>query len=559
MSRQPGPGEPAPSRRLADLASGALVVAAVLALYLTAPAPDGFLWSDAPRHALNGVLIADFLREMPLERPIQWAFDYYLTWPALTVFFYPPLFAALSAPFVLLFGIDETVSLLPVAGHALALGAAMLVLLRPFLGPWGGAGAALVLLGSPAVAFWSRQVMLEVPAATWPAWAVVALLAWLRAGRPAALWVGVACLAAGIWTKLATLYALPLLPLAAWLRLGPDALRDRPVRRAHAVLALFVLPWAIHQLLFGRHNLANLAGAGDLALQPTNPWSWLWYARELPAMGGIGVLVSAFLLLLAGRRLWRDPRLSRELPLLLGWLGFAWLFFSFVALKEDRQGLHLLAPLVALGLLALARLLPGSWGGRIALLIGLAGFAQGLLLARPPAILGYREAAARAAEAASPGSTVLVAGERDGTLVFWLRASGRDDLAVLRADKLLLEVEARRTLGVAENRLSEAEIAERLAREGVDLVVAQADFWTDLEVMARFERVLRSNRFVELDRIPVRAVPYRPLPDQELVLYRASSRHPPEPVPLRVKIPLLGLTVEGLPRNRRAAVSASSE
>lgn len=554
MSRHPGPGESEPIRRpLADLAAGALVVAAVLALYLTAPAPDGFLWSDAPRHALNGVFLADFLREMPLDRPIRWAFDYYLTWPALTVFFYPPLFAVLSAPFVFLFGIDETVSLLPVVGHALALGLAMFVLLRPFLGPWGAAGAALLLLGSPAIAFWSRQVMLEVPAATWPAWAVVALLAWLRAGRSAALWAGVACLAAGIWTKLATLYALPLLPLAAWLRLGPDAARDRTVRRAHAVLALFVLPWALHQLFFGRHNLVNLAGAGDLPLQPTNPWSWLWYARELPAMGGIGVLVSAFLLLLAGRRLLRDPRLARELPLLLGWLGFAWLFFSLVALKEDRQGLHLLAPLVALGLLAVARLLPGRWGGRIVLLIGLSAFAQGLLLARPPAITGYRDAAATAAALARPGSTVLVAGERDGTLVFWLKASGREDLAVLRADKLLLEVEARRTLGVEENRLSEAEIAERLAREGVDLVVAQADFWTDLEVMARFERVLRSNRFVEFARVPVRAVPYRPLPDQELVLYRARDWRPPEPEPLRVKIPLLGLEIEGLPRNRSAA------
>ncbi len=559
MSGRPGPGEPAPTRRLADLASTALVVAAVLALYLTAPAPDGFLWSDAPRHALNGVLLADFLREMPLDRPIRWAFEYYLTWPALTVFFYPPLFAALSVPFVLLFGIDETVSLLPVAGHALALGLAMVVLLRPFLGPWGGAGAALVLLGSPAVAFWSRQVMLEVPAATWPAWAVVALLAWLCVGRPAALWAGVTCLAAGIWTKFATLYALPLLPLAAWLRLGPDALRDRTVRRAHAVLALFVLPWALHQLVFGRHNLVNLAGAGDLALQPTNPWSWLWYVRELPAMGGIGALVAAFLLLLAGRRLLRDPRLSRELPLLLGWLGFAWLFFSFVALKEDRQGLHLLAPLVALGFLALGRLLPGPWGGRIALLVGLVAFAQGLLLARPPAILGYRDAAATAAALARPGSTVLVAGERDGTLVFWLRAAGRDDLGVLRADKLLLEVEARRTLGVKENLLSEAEIAQRLSREGVDLVLAQADFWTDLEVMARFERVLASDRFVELARVPIRAVPYRPLPDQELVLYRARDWRPPEPAPLRVEIPLLGLAVEGLPRNRRAGVSAGAE
>ena len=466
-------------------------------------------------------------------------------------FFYPPLFYVVSLPFVLAFGVSESVSLLPVALHALLLGLALAAILRPQLGEAGAVGGALLVLGTPAIAFWARQVMLEIPSAAFPALAAACLLAWLRDGRPVGLWGGTAALAAGIWTKLTTVYALPLLPLAAWLRLGPAALRDRSVRRAHLLMAAAVLPWVVHQAAFGRHNVTNLAGAGDLALQPSEAWSWIWYLLELPRMGGLALLLVALLFLLRLPALLRDGSLARELPFLLGWLLCAYLFFSFTALKEDRQGLHLLPPIAALGLLALARTVPAPWAGRLALLLGLMGFAQGLLLARPPAITGYREAAAAAAALARPGSTVLVSGERDGTLVFWLKASGREDLAVLRADKLLLEVEARRTLGVKENLLSEAEIAERLAREGVDLVVAQADFWTDLSVMARFERVLASDRFVELARVPVRAVPYRPLPDQELVLYRAREWRPPEPVPIRVAIPLLGREIEGLPRNRR--------
>ncbi|MCS6779986.1 MAG: glycosyltransferase family 39 protein [Geminicoccaceae bacterium] len=534
--------------------AGALpVAAAVLALWWTAPAPDGFLWADAPRHAMNAVLLADALRELPLFHPVQWVFDYYLTWPALTVFFYPPLFYLASLPFVLLFGVSESVSLLPVALHALVLGLAVAAILRPLLGPSGAVGAALLVLGAPAIAFWARQVMLEIPSAAFPALAAACLLAWLREQRPRHLWAGTAALAAGIWTKLTAVYALPLLPLAAWLALGPTALRDRSVRRAHLLLGLLVLPWFVHQALFGRHNLANLAGAGDLVLQPSELASWVFYLLELPRMGGVALVLVAILFLLRAPVLLRDASLGRELPFLLGWLLFAWLFFSFTALKEDRQGLHLLPPIAALGFVALARTVPAPWAGRLALLLGVVGFLQGLLLARPPAITGYRDAAATAAALARPGSTVLVAGERDGTLVFWLKASGRQDLAVLRADKLLLEVEARRTLGVKENLASEEEIAQRLAREGVDMVVAQADFWTDLSVMARFERVLRSDRFLELDRVPIRAVPYRPLPDQELVLYRARDWRPPEPVPLRVKIPLLGLEIEGLPRNRRAS------
>lgn len=555
MKEPLAPPAAAPPGRAAKAASLALVLSAVAALYLTAPAPDGFLWSDAPRHALNAVLFADFLRELPLDRPIQWAFDYYLTWPALTVFFYPPLFYLTSLPFVLLFGVGESVSLVPVALHALILGLALAAILRPQLGEAGAAGAALLVLGAPAIAFWARQVMLEIPSAAFPALAAALLLAWLRDGRKTSLWAGTAALAAAIWTKLATVYALPLLPLAAWLRLGPEAIREPSVRRAHLVLGMAVAPWMVHQAVFGRHNLANLAGASDLLLQPGRLASWVFYVLELPRMGGAVLVLLATLFVLRLPVLLRDGGLGRELPFLLGWLLCAYLFFSFTALKEDRQGLHLLAPIAALGLLALARTLPAPWAGRLALGLGLVGFAQGLLLARPPAIVGYRDAAATAAALARPGSTVLVSGERDGTLVFWLKASGRDDIAVLRADKLLLEVEARRTLGVEENLLSEEEIAERLAREGVDLVLAQADFWTDLAVMARLERVLRSDRFVEIARVPIRAVPYRPLSDQELVLYRARDWRPAEPAPLRLDIPLLGLEIEGFPRNRRPAVT----
>lgn len=543
--------EPRTEGRARAVGLGLLALAVAL-LWLTAPAPDGFLWADAPRHAMNGVLLADASRELPLSDPIQWAFDYYLTWPASTIFFYPPLFYLASVPFVLTLGVSETASLVPVALHALVLGLALRAMLRPFLGELGAAGGGLLLLGAPAVAFWSRQVMLEVPSAAFPALAAACLLAWLRSGRPGAWWGGTAALAAAVWTKLSTVYALPLLPLAAWLRLGPLAVGDRAVRRGHLLLAAAVLPWIVHQAAFGRHNLANLAGAEDLALQPSVWASWLWYLLELPRMAGVALTALAALLLLAAPRLLRDAGLGRELPFLLGWLLLAWLFFSFTALKEDRQGLHLLAPLAALGLLALGRTLPPPWAGRVALLLGLAGFAQGLLLARPPAIAGYREAAATAAALARPGSTVLVSGERDGTLVFWLKASGRTDLAVLRADKLLLEVEARRSLGVKERQLEEEQIADRLARAGVDLVVAQAGFWTDLAVMARLERVLASERFVELERVPVRAVPYRPLPDQELVLYRARDWRPPEDEPLRLRIPLLGLEIEGRPRNRRS-------
>src|SRR6185503_5191069 len=66
-----------------------------------------------------------------------------------------------------------------------------------------------------------------------------------------------------------------------------------------------------------------------------------------------------------------------------------------------------------------------------------------------PFASGYREAAEWIAREAPKDAAVVFSGKRDGSFIFNMRAiEARRDIAVLRADKLLLEVSVRRTLGV---------------------------------------------------------------------------------------------------------------
>ena len=62
-----------------------VLVAAAMALYVSAPTEGDFWWSEAPRNALNGAFMLDLLRELPFDDPFRWAVDYYYQYPALTI------------------------------------------------------------------------------------------------------------------------------------------------------------------------------------------------------------------------------------------------------------------------------------------------------------------------------------------------------------------------------------------------------------------------------------------------------------------------------------------
>ena len=97
-----------------DLLYSGLLIGVVALFFIGAPHGGAFYVSDSPRHALNGVFVADFLRDMPFRDPAAYAYAYYAKYPALTILFYPPLFYFFSAPFYWLFGVSQGAGLVAV-------------------------------------------------------------------------------------------------------------------------------------------------------------------------------------------------------------------------------------------------------------------------------------------------------------------------------------------------------------------------------------------------------------------------------------------------------------
>src|SRR5947209_623594 len=118
-------------------ASFTILFCAIAALFVTAPRDGSFWWSDAPRHALDGAFFLDLLRDHPIASLRQYAVDYYVKYPALTVLFYPPLFAVSEAVVFSVCGVSHSSAVITVMVFYLAAAFGAYLLARRWFDRWG--------------------------------------------------------------------------------------------------------------------------------------------------------------------------------------------------------------------------------------------------------------------------------------------------------------------------------------------------------------------------------------------------------------------------------------
>lgn len=519
-----------------------LIMVCVALMFFGAPTGGAFEWSDAPRHALNGVFVKDALAALPFKDPAGYAYRYYAQYPALTILFYPPLFYFISAPFYAVFGVSHNTALLAIAVHYLFFAWGSWQLFRFWLGRWAACAAALMLVASPEIASWGRQVMLEIPAFAFLTWSAVMFTRYRREQRIVWLYLAAALLVLAMYTKISTCFMAAAFAGTLLAERRAALMRDRHTWFIVLLAGIALVPLLFITMKFGQANMQSVTGIADAAVSRTSISGWVWYLRQFPAQLGwplaaVAVIGAAFAVVRP--RVQAMVRMDTLFWVL--WFICGYLFFSAIDLKEPRHSIFILPPLVLAAAMLLARLpAPGS-------AIALAALAGAVLLQtlfmRPVLyVKGYAESANVIAQHAPAGSSVLFSGYRDGSFVFNMRShEERRDLTVVRADKLLLKVAVRRELGVQQNGLTEAEIGERINQLGIHYVVAQPGFWDDLEAMQRFERVLASPQFKEVARIPTPAN-YN-AHEKKLVIYRNLGNVYKGTVRQNIDLPIIGATI----------------
>ena len=158
-----------------------------------------------------------------------------------------------------------------------------------------------------------------------------------------------------------------------------------------------------------------------------------------------------------------------------------------------------------------------------------------------PAVAGMREAAEAVAQLAPPDTNVAFWGSRDGTFVYAMRAySGRRDLGVVRLDKILLsDVAVYVEHGFKENIISPDEMTDTLRNLHVQYVVFQTRYYDDLASVKTLEEMLGSDKFSEVERIPMTAN-YGKGYMADLVIYRMKAEVPRGRVAPSMQLKVLG-------------------
>lgn len=526
-------------RRDAGWLAGLLLVAGLgLA---TSPLDGGFWWSDAPRHALNGAFILDLVRNLPLRHPVEYAHQYYLQYPALTVLFYPPLVHVVMALAFALFGVSALVAQAVVAAFHLGLLVACYALARRWLTRPYAFAAALAAGAGPAVLLWSRQVMLDVPVYALVVGAAYWFLRWLDDDRPRALAAWVTLVVLAVYTKYNAGYIVVPFVLAALAARGPAVWRDRRIRIAAAAGAVALAPAAVLLLRYGSANLMSVVGSQATDLPRSSVDAWMFYLHALPHQLGWPVVVLApFGALWA----WRARTLSRPHWLLLAsWWVIGYVLLSGIALREERHALITLLPLGVFAMMALQATEPrlGRWPRAAAVLVAAGTTAWGLFATPAPNVEGHAQAARLVVSRAKPGANVLFSGYRDGSFIFAMRALEATQRTV-RADKLLLRLFIARERGVEDRGLQRDDILALLRKYGIRHVVAESGFWTDLPSMAALDALLHDRTlFTPVARVPIasNAGPAAP----ELVIYEFAGPVDDPPAALSLEMVGLGTTI----------------
>ena len=457
----------------------AFVIAVWVYLYLLHLPNNGLAFSDASRHAGNGLFWMDFLSTLP-PNPLEYALSYYARYPVIKPSLYPPLFYWIEAALFKIVGPEPLAAKTLVLLFALATALILLKWIRRWISPEVGWIAALYLL-LPGIVLWSHAVMLNIPAIAFLTAALYCANAWMDSNQRSTQRSKYLTIVFSILAALTHYLAgIVIAVLFAWFMLyyitkprDPDS-GGRSQKRFNPVLlvvflsaitvpcVILVFLWAPEQVTWIVPDLKKL----------TQLTTWRFYFRHGQELFLIGALILVSFGVIAG--LTRN-RLRRQTVLLVIWCLTVYVVLSLLKVRDTRY-LLFIAPafvlLIAIGAeilvsrlrgllpyksIALRRVVPLSLGVVIfPFFIYQAGKVQ------VPYVKGVEEVADYLAEVA-PNERIFYDDHLIGEFAFHVRAGDPDfQRQVVRGGKLLYAYAIHKNWRLKEYVDSPAAVVERL-------------------------------------------------------------------------------------------------
>jgi 4-amino-4-deoxy-L-arabinose transferase-like glycosyltransferase len=484
----------------------AVLIAATLLVTTKDITKGEFRYTDASRHAMDGVYFRDVLHDLPVTNLYDYTIRYYAKYPALALlYYYPPFFALVEGVFFSVLGISTVTARLTVVSFALLAITAWFYLIKRMYDDRLAFFSGFLIITTPFVVLWSRQVMLEIPAM-----ALVILSSYFFYNvievdnRRHAYFLGITLILAGL-TKQHTLFLIPFFILYSFARKRQRYLFTKEMIIAVSAVTLILVPTYAtiiksQVLLFEK----NVGAVGPLELTSMVSSSNLfYYPRKLPELVTWPVTVLALVsIALAIAR--RD---KREVFFLF-WLGSHVLMLVSLQIKDVRYAFLWIPPLVLFAVLSLSRL---TWSIRkvrvsTVLLVLVSVFQLGWSYPlNTPSISGYEEGAKFVVQYPK-GDTVLFDGWLDGHFIFYARKYDSEKrMIILRGRKMLYsspfsEWDSRMAESYVEDT---SDILGILDRYGTKYVIVESKDLVDIPARGLLRQVLRSDAFRLVRRIPI--------------------------------------------------------
>lgn len=199
---------------------------------------------DASRHAMNGALVYDSIREGGWRHPIEYTKQYYAKLPAISLPFHPPVFALWEAVFYAFLGVSYVAARMAV-GLAVALSCVLLyrLVIKTHKSPVFAVGVILAFGILPLSQWLAQEVMLEFPGLVFVLIAMTCAYHLNETVRYSSLWAIAFAVSAGlaVWTKQHAIFLAAVPPACALL--AGDWRRVRDLRMWTAV-AFILLSFA---------------------------------------------------------------------------------------------------------------------------------------------------------------------------------------------------------------------------------------------------------------------------------------------------------------------------
>jgi 4-amino-4-deoxy-L-arabinose transferase-like glycosyltransferase len=487
------------------------IAAIVVTLYLSAPKAEDFGWPDAATFPLNGELIRDFIASGFHQSPMAFATDWFRRYPAVTLSLYPPIFPVVEAFAFTVFGFSHAVAQATVAAFtALAAYATYRIASTAVTRP-EAAACVLMVFAAPAVLFWSRQVMLELPFLAFLLLASFFLLRYLATNKPRTLFMAIFWLLCGVYTKQTAIFAAPAFAITLIADQGWRVLARRHVWYAAvfgmaglvplAVFTLFAAPETM-DIALGQGIAAGSDGPGRLYGILSQAQAYIGAMPEV--VGWPALLPAACYAVVAAVSGWRSAGEQRLGLLMAAWFVTDFVFVCLTGHFERRYAIGLAIPCACASVLLIARL-PGPLV-RPWLAMGAAAvlFLAVITTHRVNLTTGFDKVAAYLIDHSQQDDVVWFQARDSQNMAFSLRShSERPKLFLLRAEKFLTSYHIVREWGISDRNWTTGQLADLADSNHIKFVVLQPEFWSDLPSMARMRDFIESGRFTQVAEFPI--------------------------------------------------------